>query len=190
MINERKKLKRPGIKTMKKLLLILLLNFSYWSFGQNLNLYELEKLRTMAVDDVETYLTQMDWNYKDGEPEEDGNLGFVDFVYGASDHLGFGEAFLTFYYSKDGANRIVVQITKQTKYEEYLQSIKKVEAPLIFTGFEEGDLVQVYQGEKSTFIFKTTTVKNRAGEKRSSWRLMVFDNQDYYFSDYRSNLKR
>lgn len=163
---------------MKKLLLFVLLASFSFGYGQNLSLSQLMSLRTMDLDDAETYLTQRGWNYKDSEEETDTTLGLVNFVYGTNGDFNYAESFLRKLFSYSGTNVIAIQIGKQNKYLEYLSAVKSFNPQLIFSGPEDGRLVKTYQGATTTFKFETTTANTYSGNEKASWMLTIYSNDD------------
>lgn len=161
---------------MKKILLIVLLTSFSWGFGQNLSLSQLMSLRTMELDDAETFLTTRGWNYNVGEEETDGKLAAVNFIYSNDGSLQYGEAFLSLMFSSYGTEKIFLQISKQSKYLEYLNAVKSFKPTLVYTGTKDGDLIKIYQGATTTFKFVTSTGSNRYGEQKSLWFLSIYSN--------------
>ena len=165
---------------MKKLLLFVLLTSFSFGYGQNLSLSQLMSLRTMDLDDAETYLTQRGWSYKEGEEETDTTLGLVSFVYDTNGDFDYAQSFLVKMFSNYGTNRITIQIGKQPKYFEYLSAVKIFNPQLIYSGPVDGKLVKTYQGATTTFKFETVTVKTSFGNDKTSWILRIYSNEDYW----------
>lgn len=165
---------------MKKLLLFVLLTSFSFGYGQNLSLSQLMSLRTMPLDDTETYLTQRGWSYKDGEEETEENLGYINFIYGSNGSFEYAESFLTKIFSSYRGDRITIQVGTRTKYLEYLNAVKSFNPRLIFSGPEDGNLVKTYQGATTTFKFITATTNTYTGNDKTNWLLIIYSNEDFY----------
>ena len=164
---------------MKKLLFLLMTFTSMSAFSQNLSLTELISLRKMSLEDTETFLTNKGWQFKDVEEPTYDRLGRVTFLYGTTGDYEYAESFVYKYYKLLHEGRIVVQISSLTKYMQYLNSVKAFKPLLIFSGSDNGDLIKVYQGTTTTFIFRTSKSTNRLGDAVSSWSLGLWTNDDY-----------
>ena len=106
-------------------------------------------------------------------------FGLLSFVYGTNGDFEFAESFLYKMYSTYGEDRISIQISKQQKYLEYLNAVKKFNAKLLKTATSDGYLVKIYQGATTTFIFKTGTSSNNLGDTKSMWILSIWSNEDF-----------
>lgn len=164
---------------MKKLIFLLMALVSITVYSQNLSLSELMSLRKMSLEDTENYLSNRGWQYKEGEEESEDKFGLLSFVYGTNGDFEFAESFLYKMYSTYEEDRISIQISKQQKYLEYLNAVKKFNAKLLKTATSDGYLVKIYQGATTTFIFKTGTSSNNLGDTKSMWILSIWSNEDF-----------
>ena len=161
---------------MKKLLLFVLLASFSFGYGQNLSLSQLMSIRTMSLDNMETLLNQKDWKFTEAEDYNEESPGLVSFIYSSTNSLEYGEAFLSRFTFANGDDTIWLQISKQSKYLEYLNAVKSFNPTLIFSGTRNGSLVKIYQGATTTFEFETSTTKDRFGEEKVSWFLTIYRN--------------
>ena len=164
---------------MKKHLLFVLLFVFVGLSAQNLSLNELISLRKMSLDDAETYLTNKGWQYSKGSEAEEGKLGTAQFVLGSSGDFSFAESFLTIIHQYGSVSRISIQVSKLPKYMEYLNGVKKFAPNPINTKIDDGDLVKIYVGATTTFEFATTTASTRYGSTKTTWNLLIAENDDY-----------
>lgn len=164
---------------MKKILLFALLFVCIGLSAQNLSLNELISLRKMSLDEAETYLTNKGWRYSQGSEAGEGNLGTAEFVFGTSGDFSYAESFLSIMHYYGSVKRVGIQISKLPKYTEYLNGVKKFASSPINTKIDKGDLVKIYVGATTTFEFTTTTVSTRYGSTKTSWYLLIAENEDY-----------
>ena len=164
---------------MKKLLLFVLLASFSFGYGQNVSLSQLMSLRTMDLDDVEMFLMEKGWNYKDGEEETEDGLGYINFIYGTNGDFNYAKSFFTRFYSNYRGDRITLQTSSKDKYLEYLNAVKSFKPTLIYSGNEDAFFTKIYQGATTTFIFRTTTTDNNLGDTNSAWLLTIMENNDF-----------
>lgn len=164
---------------MKRFLLFFGLLITSVTYAQNLSLSQLMTLRKMSLEDAEIFLHARGWSYVDGTAPADGDLGTVQFAYGEVGGFDYAEAFLTLIFSDDEPNRITIQISKQSKYTEYLNGVKTFSPTLINNTVKNGGLQKVYQGATTTFIFRTVTASDRFGDENAAWLLTIMDNYIY-----------
>lgn len=164
---------------MKKLLLIVLLSSFSWGFGQNLSLSQLMSIRTMDIEQAEIFLTQKGWRFQNATERTEDTSEKVRFIYSPNNNLELGEAFLTKYISEFGhdSDAIFLQISKQSKYIEYLNFVKNLNLNLIFAGPKDDQLVKIYRGATLTFDFAAGTTTNGYGDTKSAWFLYITRNQ-------------
>lgn len=165
---------------MKKFLFFIAILCCVASYAQNLTLNELISLRKMDIDEVENFLTKKGWKFKEATEPQDGKLGRLSFVYNASSDFDYAESFIYYLYGdySDEENRIGIQITKQGKYTEYLQGVKKFGKDP-YTMVEGGNLKKIYVGATTAFEFTTSTGNNAFGDTRPSWSLFIAEKSDY-----------
>lgn len=168
-----------SINDMKRFLLFFGLLITSVTFAQNLSLSQLMTLRKMSLEDAEIKLNNEGWQYSRGKAPVLNRLGHAEFVYGAEDDFQFAEAFLSFLYGTDSESRVVIQFSKLSKYRDYLTEVKGFSPTLIKNNIEEGNLVKVYQGKTTTFIFTSATTENKFGGDMPSWTLAIMDNESY-----------
>ena len=164
---------------MKKMLLLVFFTLSTLVFCQNLTLSELISLRKMSLEEAETYLTKKGWQYKGGTEAEVEKLGKAEFVYNASDDLKYGHSFIHLLYMQEQVKRIAIQTSEMLRYTEYLDGVNKFAASPKNTKIVEGDLVKIFIGPTTTFAFTTTTLNNSSGSTKTSWLLLIAENEDY-----------
>ncbi|MFN3020132.1 hypothetical protein ACK1KB_03970 [Chryseobacterium sp. TY3] len=164
---------------MKKLLFFIAIMCCVATYAQNLTLNELISLRKMDIEQVEDFLTKKGWKFKDVTTPEEGSLGMLSFVYNSNSDFDYAESFLRYYFGEYGQeNRIWIQISRQSKYSEYLQGVKKFgKGP--YTMADNGNLKKIYSGATTAFEFTTTTASNKYGDTGSVWYLLIVENSDY-----------
>jgi len=167
---------------MKRFLFFtFLLFFTSISFGQNLTLSQVLSIRKLNIGNAEEYLTQRKWKFFGAKEPKDGYLGYLDFAYNVSTFDDKAESFLTLYYSNYSSsdNRILIQVVKEAKYNEYVNQIKAWGGKIIKSYVEDDRLYKIYQGSTMTYIVRTFTQDESIYSKKTVYDFLIMTNEDY-----------
>jgi hypothetical protein len=152
-------------------------------FSQNISLDEVVKLRKNDIGHVEEYLTAKDWSFLEASEPTFETMGSATFTYKKDNYSDAAQSFLTFIYSGySETRRIGIQINKADVYNTYLARIKALGCKLIDSKIEEGNIIKIYRGQTTTFKITTATVTGDFDAKKTTYYILLFDNEDYDLS--------
>ncbi len=148
-------------------------------FSQNLSLNEIISLRKKNLADFEEYLNSRGWKF---ESSEKGKLvNSISFTFNKREINNRAESFIDLKFKSDYSLVILnIQISNQTKYNEYLTKVKSKGCKLIDSEITNDGIIKIYQGPDTTFRFEASKAENESlNSSAYIYFLTLFDTKDY-----------
>lgn len=171
---------------MKKLAFFFVIIYnSLNSFGQNVTVDELAKLRKSSFALVEETLSSKGWTFLNGSDPSEENFGSATFAYGKNSFSDEAVAFLSFNYdNSEGqdicSHRISLEFFNKEKYNLYLSRLKSLGCKLVKSTIENGNITKIYQGQTTTFLITIVADRDSFGGTTTRYQFLIVGNVDYF----------
>jgi len=170
---------------MKQLFLTFLLFLSFYSFGQNITISELNSFLDKDIFLAEEILSSGEWYFTGMEEttDEDGiTLKEVSFTYDYTQKNDWAQSYITIYLYKDKISMVTIQILEKERFNKYLNNVKSLGGKLIESKLTENVINRFYENGTTIFSFSIHTNNDIRNPAKNIYLLSLFKNKNFYYN--------